>query len=116
MNNDAKHLWYLGLANYIFAGLWALAGCFPIIHLTLGLLMLTGAIEPPPQRGNDPPFELIGGLFVGVASLFIVGAWTHATLLILAGRCLQQRRWYVFCFVMACLQCASAPIGTAIGV
>jgi len=117
MNNDQQNLWYLGLANYVFAGLSALAGCFPLIHLTFGLLLLTGAIPPPkPQQGDAPPVELIGGLFVVVASIFIVVAWTHAILLTLAGRCLQQRRWYGFCFVMACVQCASVPIGTVIGV
>jgi hypothetical protein len=119
MNRDEQHLWYLGLANYIYAGLMALAGCFPLIHLSIGIAMLSGALPPPqtpPGGGPAPPMELIGGLFAGIASLLIVVMWLHAALTAFAGYCLRCHRWYTFCFVMACIECMNAPIGTAIGV
>lgn len=118
MNRDEQHLWYLGLANYIYAGLMALIGCIPLIHFSIGIAMLSGALPPPktPPGGSAPPMELIGGLFAGIAAIIILVMWLQAALAAFAGNCLQRRRYYTFCFVMACIECMHAPIGTAIGV
>ena len=115
MGDDRQNLWYLGLVNYFYAGLLALVGCIPLIHFGIGIAMLSGAMSPP-KANSGPPEQLIGGILAGVAAVIILASWTHAALVVLAGRCLQQRCWYTFCFVMACIQCAWAPIGTAIGV
>ena len=36
--------------------------------------------------------------------------------LAVAGRSLQQHRRHAFCFVIVCLSCLLAPLGTALGV
>lgn len=115
MNGDEQNLWYLGVANYVYAGIIALVGCFPLIHFGFGIALLSGVI-PPSKASGGPPEQLLGGVLATVAGIIILVAWTHAALVVLAGRCLQQRCWYTFCFIMACIQCAWAPIGTAIGV
>ena len=42
MDQDSEHLKMLALFHYIVGGLAALFACFPIIHLVLGIAMLTG--------------------------------------------------------------------------
>ena len=42
--------------------------------------------------------------------------WTFAVLVLVAGRCIARRKYYAFCFVMACVECLSVPFGTVLGV
>ena len=42
--------------------------------------------------------------------------WTAAVLLAWSGRCLAQRRRYIFCMVMAAIACLFVPLGTVLGV
>ena len=50
------------------------------------------------------------------ASVFILGGWTLAVLVLMAGRFIARRKHYMFCFVMACVECVFMPFGTALGV
>jgi hypothetical protein len=53
-------------------------------------------------------------IFFGVVFVLLCG--TVGGLTIWAGRCIAQRKRYMFCFVMACIACLSVPLGTALGV
>ena len=55
-------------------------------------------------------------VFVAVASTIILLGWTLAACTALAGRYLKQRRRYIFCFVIACLNCLHFPFGAALGI
>jgi hypothetical protein len=110
-----EHLRLVAIFHYVFAGLLALMACIPFIHVALGLVMMfaprsfPGAHEPPP-----PAF--LGLIFVVMGGLFIVCGWTAAVLLAFSGRCLMQRRRYMFCMVMAAIACLFVPLGTVLGV
>lgn len=112
VDRDIEHLRILVVCWYVMSGLTALFGCFPIIHLTVGLAMifLPGVFKP------DPPPPFIGWFFVIFASVFILGFWICAVLGFLAGRSLQKRRWLGFCYVAAGIACVQFPFGTAVGV
>ena len=43
--NDAEHLRLLSIFHYVVAGLAALLGTVPVIHLTIGILMLEGVLR-----------------------------------------------------------------------
>jgi hypothetical protein len=111
-NPDEEHLRLLALFHYILAGMNAIGGCMPIIHITLGIMMLTGAFDAGP---NPPPPEL-GLFFLAVGGSISLTFWTLAALKVLAGRCLATHRWYRYCFAIAILECLQMPTGTVLGV
>lgn len=114
MNDDVQHLKLLCIFHYIVAGITALVGCFPIIHLAVGIAVLSGSFSPQP---NDPAAALLmGWMFTGIAGVMIVAMWSFAVVVAFAGRFLQQRRRWTFCVVVAGLECMLMPFGTVLGV
>lgn len=112
---DAEHLKLLSIFHYIVAGMMALWGSFPIVHFVVGVAMLSGQFEPPPQGG--PPLELFGALFAFVGGAFIVIGWTLAICTFFAGRNLARRQHYMFCLITAGIMAvACTPFGTILGV
>ncbi|MBS1795866.1 MAG: hypothetical protein JSS81_18575 [Acidobacteria bacterium] len=109
---DEKHLDQLSLGFKIYAAISALFACFPFIHLFIGIMILTGGMD----GGRDAPPPAVGWFFIGIASVFILLGWTFAACNFFAGRFLKERRNYIFCFVMSCLNCAFMPLGTVLGV
>jgi len=112
--DQEQHLQLLAVFHYVVAGLLALVACIPFIHLALGLGML---LAPHTfGRGHDVPPPVVGWLFVLLGGAFIAAGWTVAALLAWAGRCLQRRRHYTFCLVMAAVACLFMPFGTVLGI
>ncbi len=113
MNKDAEHLRYLSIGFYIYAGLTALVSLFPVIHVVIGIMIATGSFSG--GKGEPPP-AFMGYIFAGVGGTIIILGLSLAVLNFLTGRFLARRTRYVFCFVMAGLNCMFAPIGTLLGV
>jgi len=105
----------LGILHYVFAGIYAVIGLIPLLHVTLGVMMLNGTIEPGPQ---DDPEELrtVGGIFVAVGLISVLFCQAYAVAVGFAGSKLRQRRGRMYCFVIACLVCLAIPLGTVLGV
>jgi len=116
MDQDRDHLRLLTIFHYVMGGLMMLVGCFPTIHLSLGILMVSGVMDEAMKDADGPPPEAIGWIFISVAAFIIVIAWAMGIAVILAGRKLAKRTSYTFCFVVACIECVFMPIGTALGV
>ncbi|WP_146118785.1 hypothetical protein [Blastopirellula marina] len=112
-NEDEYHLKLLSIFYYIVAGLTALIGCFPIIHVLFGLAMIVvGAAE---HRAG--PLPILGGmLFTLIGGVVFVIFQAVAVCLLLTGRFLQSHRHHTFCLVIAVIICFSFPIGTVLGV
>ncbi len=109
---DAEHIKLLVIFHYIYAGIVAVGASIPVIHVVMGLAMVSGRFAAAPGGSETR----IGWLFVAIGSLIIVIGWTLAVMVFLAGRSLSQRRHPTFVFVVACLNCLNIPIGTALGV
>jgi hypothetical protein len=112
---DAAHLDLLGIFHYVVAGLSALFSLFPVIHLVIGLAMVTGHMGDMHKPGEPDP-ALFGWFFVAVAVVIIAFGLAFSALLAYAGRCLRQRRRHTFCVVMAAISCAFMPFGTVLGI
>jgi hypothetical protein len=112
---DRQHLDLLGVFHYVVAALGALFSLFPVIHLVIGIAMVSGHLSGAHKPGEPDP-ALFGWFFVGIAALMIVFGLTFSALLAYAGRCLRQRRRYTFCLVMAAISCAFMPFGTVLGI
>ena len=111
---DREHLKLLAIFHYVVAGLAALIACFPLIHLFLGIAMVTGRIDN--AAGQDEIIGLAGWFFVALASLFILSGWAFAFCLAVAGRFLAQQRNYTYCIVIAGISCLFVPFGTVLGI
>lgn len=110
---DLNHLNLLAIFHYVLGGLVLLFACIPIIHVVLGVIMISGKL--PSGSGQPPPPEL-GWLFVAFGSLFIVIGWTLGILVIYSGKCIRNRRHWMFSIVIAALLCLNMPLGTILGV
>jgi hypothetical protein len=114
MNQDEEHLRLLSIFHYVCAGFAALFACIPIIHLLLGMLLLFKPQGFGPT-GNQPP-AFVGLFFIIIAAMMIMFGWAFAIGIAYAGRCLNQRKRYTFCLVMAAIACMFMPFGTILGV
>ncbi|MGD2176073.1 MAG: hypothetical protein PVJ27_11765 [Candidatus Brocadiaceae bacterium] len=110
-NQDEQYLNLLSIFHYVVGGIAALFACFPIIHVVMGVLMLTGVMAD-----NGGPPAAFGIFFVAVGALMVLVGWAFAVLLVLAGYFLSARRHHTFCLVMAAVACIFMPFGTVLGV
>jgi len=113
MNEDEQHLQLLSIFQYVSGGLMACVSLIPLIHVFLGLML---ALAPQKFQGNEQMPAAFGLLFVVFGGLFIVVGETVAVLILMTGRFLAKRRHYMFCLVIACLECVMFPFGTILGV
>ena len=111
VTRDEEHLRLLSIFHYVLAALAGLFSLFPLIHVTIGALMVSGRFE-----SQTPDERLFGWMFIAMGSAFMAGGLAFSVCLALAGRYLSQRRRYLFCLVMAALACMFVPFGTVLGV
>jgi hypothetical protein len=107
---DTEHLRILRI-GYIFVG--ALNGffaLFPLIHVTVGLLLLFGVFS----GGREGRF--IGPFFVALGVTFSTMLATLSAVELMTARRIRQRRSRTFCLITAGLTCMQFPFGTALGV
>lgn len=112
--SDVEHLSLLRIFWLVMAGLHALGGCIPIIHLVIGIALAKGNVFPPDGRGEAPP-EALGWFFIILAVLVMTLIWTMAVLQFLTAQRLAQRRGLLFVQVLSVITCLSMPFGTLLG-
>ena len=117
MRSDQEQVKLLSIFHYVVAGLGALFACFPIIHLVLGISMLTGGgiFASEGSEVVDPEIIPFGLLFTIIPALFILIGWVFAICMFIAGRFLMKKQHYMFCMVMAGIGCLFMPFGTVLG-
>ena len=113
-NEDIRHLDLLSMFHYIVGGITALFSCMPIIHVIIGLSMVSGKFFNESNSPEPPPF--MGWFFVIIGIVFIVLGLSIAVCMIVAGKKLKRRKNRVFCMVIAGIECMFMPFGTVLGV
>jgi hypothetical protein len=111
MQDDVQHLQLLSVFHYVLGGITALFGCFPIFHLAMGIAVVTGVLDD--ENGPPPAF---GWLFIGMAAIAMTFLWALAIAILVAGRKLATHTGYMYCMVVAAIECAFMPLGTILGV
>jgi hypothetical protein len=112
---DEQYLKLLSIFHFVVAGITGLFACFPIFHLIVGVTMLAGGFDPAPKDENFP-FQLFGLMFVLIPAFIILLGWALAVAIALTGYFLLKRRNYMFCLIVACVECIFMPFGTVLGV
>src|SRR5437016_647423 len=110
---DLEHLRQLTLFHYIYCGLQTAFMFFGLSFFGFGLAMAT---HPDLFQGAEPPPLLMSVLFQSIGMFFVVVTAASAIVSYLAGKFIKQRKHYVFCIVIACINCLNIPLGTALGV
>ncbi|AAM37805.1 membrane protein [Xanthomonas phaseoli pv. phaseoli] len=116
--DDLQHLKLLSIFHYVLAGLTGLFSLIPLIHLFMGLAIVTGRLPMKDSTGQTAPQEiqLFGWVFVIIAAMLILGGLTMAGFMAYAGRCIAQRRRHLLCLIVAGISCSFMPFGTVLGV
>jgi hypothetical protein len=109
---DEEHLRLLSIFHYVVAAIGMIASLFPVIHLIVGIVAVTGGLDEPGRTEG----ALVGWFFIVFSLAWIVTGLGISTCLVLAGRSLRRRQRYTFCLVMAGIACMFAPFGTVLGV
>lgn len=78
--DDLQHLKLLSIFHYVLAGLTGLFSLIPLIHLFMGLAIVTGRLPMKDSTGQTAPQEiqLFGWVFVIIAAMLILGGLTMA--------------------------------------
>ncbi len=114
---EAAHLKLLSIFHYVVGGLTALFSLFPIIHVALGIGMVTGALPMNDANGMpDQDGRMAGWIFIAIGAVIIFCGVTLGAFIAYAGRCLAQRRRHTLCMVVAAISCLCMPLGTVLGV
>lgn len=113
MDKNLENLRTIGIFYYVVAAFAAMIALIPMIHLTIGSVLLIVSLVNPKEMF---PLTFVGGVFVLVASFLILLGATFGTCLFFTGRFLRQTRHYYFCLVMGGVACVFFPWGTVLGV
>ncbi|MBB5864075.1 hypothetical protein [Xanthomonas sp. 3058] len=115
---DMQQLKLLSIFHYVLAGITALFSLFPLVHLFLGIAMVTGHMPTQASGSGTSQMDerLFGWFFVVFAGVFIVCGMTLAGFMVYAGRCIAQRRRHLLCLIVAGISCSFMPFGTVVGV
>jgi hypothetical protein len=117
MQQDLDQIKILSIFHYVVAGIAALFACFPILHLAMGIMFLTGSFFPPnSQVETGFPMTLFGLVFTVIPAGIIFFGWAFAIVLAIAGYFLGRNQRYMFCMIMAGVATLFTPFGTALGV
>ncbi len=112
VNQNEEHLRVLSYVHYVLGGLTALMGLVPILHLLLGLGLLTTSLAGQ----GDPEASVVGVILVAVAGAAILLGVGLGAAQAYAGHCLSHHKNWTFCAVVAAVSCLMIPYGTILGV
>ncbi|MBK8286169.1 MAG: hypothetical protein IPK97_15540 [Ahniella sp.] len=112
---DLEHLRLLAIFHYVIAGFIAFFSLFPLLHVGMGIAMLSG-VMPSNGAANSGDEAMIGWVFILMGGGFVLFGELVAFLMFRAGRCLKQQKSYTYCLVIAAISCLFMPLGTVLGV
>jgi hypothetical protein len=114
MNEDLQYLKLLSIFHYVVGGLAVLFSFIPVIYVVIGILAvyIPGSFEGEGEAAS----LFIGWIFIIIGATLIVVGWAFSACIIIAGRSLTRRIHYMFCIVMAAIECIFMPFGTVLGV
>ena len=114
MNQDQEHLRLLSIFYYVCAGLAAFGACFWALIFVIGIVSVFNPEALGPR--NDKPDDISDLTLAIMAVCLTLLSALCATLNVIVGTSLSQRKRYTLCLVVAGFSCALFPFGTALGI
>jgi hypothetical protein len=114
MTKDEQHLNLLSIFYYVVGSFSILFALIPIIHLVIGIMMLSGTFPISDNGQAAPPF--LAWFFISLAIVFMAFGAALAVVLFLAAGFLKKRKRYNFCFIAGIVSCLFMPVGTILGI
>lgn len=111
---DLRQLDLLSIFHYVVGAILGLFSCMPLMHVAMGLAMISGSFFGEESAGHPPAF--MGWMFLIMGLCFVLGGWICAVCILIAGRKLKLRQSRTFCLVVAGVECMFMPFGTVLGV
>ena len=109
-SNDIEQLRLLSIFHYVVGGLALLFGSFPLIHVAMGLMIVSG------RMGGASDGAWFGWIIVFMAGLFVLLGWGLGIATILSGVAMRKFQKRTFSVIVAGILCAFFPFGTVLGV
>ena len=116
MTEDEQHLRWLSIAHYVLGTLYALFNLLIFAFMGFMVWMATHPGNFTRRGAGNPPPEIFGVFMAAIMAFTLLWSVALVVCIFLAGRFLAKRKHYVFCFVIAALNCMWFPFGTALGV
>jgi len=117
MSPSDSQLDALAVVHYVVAGFIGLVGLMPLLHVAMGLALVSGHFPFGPPGHPPPDFPpMVGWFFVAIGGVFVLVAQAMAVTLAFVGTYLRKRRRWLFCVVVDAVACSIFPVGTALGV
>lgn len=114
MNQNEQYLKILSIFHFVVGGMTALFACLPVFHLAMGISMLGGLF--PMDPGDRFPLRIFGLMFTLIPLAIILLGWALAIAIVVSGWFLNKRQHYLYCLVIAGVECILMPYGTVLGV
>jgi len=115
-SKDEEQLKLLAVFHYVVAALGALFASLPLIHVGMGIMLVTKP-EFFNQGQNAQPVPVWAGyMFIAMGGFFVLLGWSAAVCTLLSARYLAKRKKRMFSFIMAAMMCMFVPFGTVLGV
>ena len=112
---DTEHLRILSILHYVWGGLQVFGGLGGLMFVVMGGVIASGQL--PANSPNDrAAMQLMGTLFSVMGLVMVVFCVVVGAAIAYAGLCLSRSQAYIYCFIIAALECLSMPLGTALGV
>lgn len=115
-DKDLDNLRLLKVLHLLYGVLHAIFICVPAFFVFLGFLLLENPEQYRTANPNDPPIEILAGFFIFMGFVMVFALILFGILQFIVVRSLAQRKWHLFCLIVAVLNCLNIPWGTMIGV
>jgi hypothetical protein len=112
MTQPEANIRTLSVFHYIVGALVAMSS---ILALPL-LLLAYPALLVFKQLNDSKTMPPAGGLVLLIPCVGLLIIWIYAALIFTAGRFLARRKHYLYCLVMAAVECIFMPFGTVLGI
>jgi hypothetical protein len=113
-NPDTEHLRLLSVFHFVVAGMIGLVSMFPLLHVVMGIAIVSGLLGDA-DRGQAPP-AVLGWLFIVFPGMIILCGLALASVVAVAGWRIRAHTGYMYCLVIAGIECIFMPFGTVLGV
>jgi len=114
-SKDYDHLKLLTVFHYVVGSLTVVFSSIFIVHIVMGISFITHPEMWNSGKDNAPP-AFLGYFIAAIGAIIVLTGWTMGILTIYSGRCIKNRKKWMFSSVMAGINCAFFPFGTALGI